>query len=173
MQLDELGLYDIYGIQNVPFWQKKWFMVLILVVVVLLIIVSTYALYHWYLSRKKIRPFYEQALFDLAQLKKNQLVNSENAKNFYHHVTMIIKQYLFNEWRYDCLSYTDSELINFLQQSSDDIKLFTPEIVRLLQGSELIKFADDQVTDYYVLQDYQVASSFIKKLHSLKNTPKS
>lgn len=172
MQLDELGLYDIYGIQNVPFWQTTWFMVLVINIIVLLIGGSAYGIYRWHFAKKNIRSAYEQALFDFVQLKKNQLVGAENAKAFYYHATMIIKQYLFDEWEYDCLSYTDHELIDFLQ-ISDDIKLLTPEITRLFRGSQLIKFAGNQVNDEYITQDYQSARTFIKKLHALKQHKES
>ena len=86
---------------------------------------------------------------------------------------MIVKRYLYDEWGYNCLAYTDYELINFLQESSDDIKLFVPEIKRLFDGSQMIKFALDQVTDEYVAQDYQLACIFIKKLHALKDKKES
>lgn len=161
---EKTGLYENYGFWHVPFWQTYTFQMAIKVTCgVLLLIICTVLIikYMRYQREKKMLPW-DRALFDLAQLKKDQEVSIVQNKEFYVFLTEIIKKYLFARFDYDVLGKTDAEVVNYLQKMSANDEIIE-NIKVVIQGSEVIKFANAQVAQEYVDNDLRRIILLVKK----------
>src|SRR5436190_1126464 len=99
---EKTGLYENYGLWHEPFWKTYAFQLCLKIIIGLLLLVACVILlikYFRYRRKKKLSAW-DQALFELDQLKKNQKVSIECGKEFYILLTDIVKKYLFA--RFDC-----------------------------------------------------------------------
>ena len=117
--MDKNGLYDIYGVWHLPFWQTTWFKYLcasLIALVFLLVGVAIgYRLYQW--IRHKQYTAWEIALMKLEQLKKNHYATQDEAKQAYGVITAVLKEYLSKRYGWSVTSATDDELAQ-VQSSS-------------------------------------------------------
>jgi len=163
MQINEkTGLYENYGVWHVPFWQTESFLLGIKIVGALFIVLVVTFLLRAYLCyrKKKQRASWQQALYDVQQLKVNHIVYSEKGKEFYGAVSDILKIYFFKRFDYDVLGKTDTEIIPFLEENNFDSHLVA-EIKELLQGGVFIKFANVQAAQERINKDYDRVVSII------------
>jgi hypothetical protein len=165
MKLNEkTGLYENYGLWHIPYWQTQKFQLMMeigCVVAGLLVVVLLIKKYVQYRKRKKL-PLWDQALLDLRCLQKEHKVNVVHGKEFYLTVAALLKKYFHDRFGYDVLSKTDEEVVAYLQEHYLDA-YGVQEIKALLQGSEIIKFANAQVAQEQIEHDYLRAVAIITK----------
>ena len=140
----EQVFYDIYDFFYVPFWQTTWFRVLLLCVCLLLLLLMCFGVYRVYRMRKQQKELSlsDWALQQLETLSVEALHDQEDFKNFYHHLTSVIKRYLHKRYGWDVAHSTDEELIRFMKESNFDREL-AGSIGMLLSRVQLVKFAHE------------------------------
>lgn len=162
MTLDRNGLYDIYDIWHVPFWQTTWFKIMcgsLLAVIVLGIgIILGYYVYKW-LTRKKYT-VWEIAQIKLEELKKSSFTNKEQAKNAYGVITTVLKEYLAERYSWPVKTTTDDELAAYVKTSVLNEEL-TQKIKEVLSGAVMIKFANQDTVESQVKGDIERALQII------------
>ncbi len=165
MKLNEkTGLYENYGLWHVPFWQTDKFKLAVQIcaslalLIVLALIVRKYISYR----RRKKLPIWDQALLGLTQLKKDDKVTVAHGKEFYLNASAMLKHYLQERFRYELLGKTDAEAIDYLQKQHFD-EYILAELKALLQGSEIIKFANAQAAQEQIEHDYLRAVTIIQR----------
>jgi len=165
MKLNEkTGLYENYGLWHIPFWQTQTFkmaMKVCLGVVLLLIVVLLITKYVRYRKRKKL-PLWDCALLALTQLKKDHKIEVVHGKEFYATVSAVLKNYFHDRFGYDLRGKTDAEVIDCVEKYHDD-KHIAAEMKTLLQGSEIIKFANAQAAQEHIENDYIRAVAIIQR----------
>lgn len=164
MKIDEkTGLYGNYGLWHTPFWQTQTFCFISLFVLGILIFIFVILLYRSYILRRKNKKLssWDQALYDLRRLSDEQKVNAEHGKEFYVATTTILKTYLHQRYGYQVLSKTDDEMVRYLQNTNFD-NLLIGKIDQVLQGSTIIKFANQQAAQQQINSDYETVISIIK-----------
>jgi hypothetical protein len=165
MKLNEkTGLYENYGLWHVPFWQTAKFQLGVKIagaVIALIIVVFLVRKYVQYCKRKKL-PLWDQALLDVSNLKKEHKVDVVHGKEFYVSVCAILKNYFGNRFGYDIAGKTDAEVIDYLQKKHPDEQT-VEDMKMVLQGSEIIKFANAQAAQEQIEQDYVRAVAIITK----------
>jgi hypothetical protein len=156
MKINETtGLYENYSLWHVPFWQTTTFhfIIKIFCLIVLIIVVGLLLrMYIRYKKRKKLLPW-DQALLDLNHLKQNQKVSAEHSQEFYISLTNIVKNYLNNRYSYDVLGKTDGELVDYLHDVGADFVIIE-NVKEVIQGSEIIKFANARAAQEQIDNDY-------------------
>ena len=140
MKTEELQIKDIYDVWYHPFWQQNWFIALGIIVTLTLIGLLGYWLYQKNKKEIILEPW-EVALDALHDLKKNK---PESPKLFYIQLTTILKRYLQSRYELSLIGTTDDEMLSALQQGSAVPKPVTDTIKTLLNGVQLIKFANQK-----------------------------
>jgi len=171
MKLNEkTGLYENYGLWHVPFWQTAKFQLAVKIaaaVLLCLVIALLVRKYLQYRKRKKL-PLWDQALLNLNQLKKNNKVDVLHGKEFYVAASGILKNYFHDRFGYDVVGKTDAEVVDYLEKNHADEQTIQ-DMKMVLQGSEIIKFANAQAAQEQIEQDYVRAVAIITKTIPEKN----
>jgi hypothetical protein len=161
---EKTGLYENYDLWHVPFWQTYTFQLTLKIigcVVVLAIVALLVRKYLQYRKRKKL-PVWDQALLDLSHLKRDHKVDVLHGKEFYLTASAILKKYFHDRFGYNLMSKTDDEAVKYLQENYLDVHGIE-EIKALLQGSEIIKFANAQAAQEQIDHDYLRAIAIITR----------
>ncbi len=165
MKLNEkTGLYENYGLWHVPFWQTDKFKLAVQICACVLLLIVIALLVRKYLAyrRRKKLPIWDQALLKLTQLKKDHQVDVAHGKEFYLTVSALLKHYFHERFSYDLLGKTDAEVIECLHEHHFDEHILA-ELKALLQGSEIIKFANAQAAQEQIEHDYLRAVTIIQR----------
>lgn len=146
MQLNDQGLYDIYGMYYVPFWQTSWFFWCIVVTLgCLLAIVCVTTVYFLLRKKQKVTPW-SKALSQLDMIDtlimKNNL-SSADIKDFYFKMTALLKCYIAERYERPLQHYTDGEFIGFIEQSDCDHSM-KKDIKIIYDHGTMVKFADEK-----------------------------
>ena len=165
MKLNEkTGLYENYGLWHVPFWQTAKFQLALKVaggLILLMVIIFAVKKYLQYRKRKKL-PIWDQALLELTHLKRDHKVDVLHGKEFYGTISALLKQYFHDRFGYDLVGKTDDEVVQYLQEHHADEHMIE-EIKALLQGSQIIKFANAQAAQEQIEHDYVRAVAIISR----------
>ena len=160
--MNELGLYDIYGPWHVPFWQTNAFYGVMACVILLLAGLVCWYLIKRYRARKPALSCWERALSDLQQLDKDTMIREDLGKEFYGALTRVLKRYMHERYGLEGTEKTDDEFLKYLKKkefSSD----FLQEIQSIFEGSVVIKFANMSAARQQMERDLFNAIAFIKK----------
>ncbi len=161
--LDEKGLYDIYSIWHVPFWQTTQFYIIVSVICLLVILALA-----WWLIRKYIKknrkpvPAWQRALEQLQQLQNKTYSSKQEGKQCYFAITSILKQYLQNRYQFDAPSKTDTELIQYLQKNKYSETL-AQNMKDICNGCILIKFANQQAMQEQIVQHIALGIQIVRQ----------
>lgn len=120
-------------------------------------------------SEQKLPPF-EEAIQHLADLDKEELLANKEYKKYYSELTEVLKRYLDEKVYDNALESTSDELIEKLELLRDSGKLsiskdIISELAKVLQTSDLVKFAKSQPDDGTARVD---RSTIEKMLHETK-----
>lgn len=165
MKLNEkTGLYENYGLWHVPFWQTREFRMAIylcLGLLVVCILIVGIIKYRAYRKRKKL-PLWDQALLELAQLKKDHKIDILHGKEFYTTICAVLKKYFHGRFGYEVIGKTDDEVIEYLKNHYQDERMFE-DIKSIFQGGVIIKFANAQAAQEQIEGDYSRAVAIIRR----------
>lgn len=160
--IDKNGLYDIYTIWHVPFWQTTWFKYLcgslIIVLLLPILIIVCKRLYTWF--RRKKYTAWEIAQMKLQALKKDSFANKEQGKRAYGAITAVLKEYLSQRYGWQVTTATDDELATYVQSSPLNEQL-SQQIKTIFNGAVMIKFANQDAVESQVRDDIDRALQII------------
>lgn len=142
--MDANGLYDIYDMWHVAWWQLPW------VKATAMIIVATAAIgliagliYMVLLRRKKNLPLWQQAMIELHMLQMSTVSNDRELRQRYLDLAAVVKGYLIARFELPAHGLTDEELLNLLSHKVSDPAIID-DLLHLLSLRESISFASGQ-----------------------------
>lgn len=171
MQLDQNGLYDIYSITYVPFWQQKWFVQALYAsafgFMVLFVVIGLYFFIRWY--KKRSEPIIVQVIKEISKL----LHNAHNASDtecilIYAQSVHALKRYYFHNRGQLWLSATEDELILYLADWQADAT-WRHILKDFLQHSSNAKYAQVVPPRDIVVQDIQSILAYLNTYASQQN----
>lgn len=145
MQLDDKGLYDIYSLWHIPFWQTSFFYWIILSFLAFSIVLALWVTIMWWYGKKKtvVKPAWQEALDKLYQLQQKKYLSKAEGKSCYFAMTAIIKTYLIARYQYPLHSKTDQEMIHYIAKQKKQEKI-ADALKEIIHGSLYIKFANER-----------------------------
>ena len=159
---DEKGLYGIYDVWHVPFWQTPLFYTILALISFFIVVTVLLLVVRWYYARaqqKKIDPW-DKALAVLDQLKEQEYATTERSKFAYFTITAVLKEYLNDRYRFDVQGKTDDELFTYLQKHNFKKELLV-YLQDILDGGVMVKFANEQAIQDQVRRHITVACMFV------------
>lgn len=136
-----------------------------------------------FLRRKKQKeaqeqqlPPYEEALVALQNLDNSELLQEDKSKEYYSHLTEIVKRYLDREVDDTVLESTSDELIARLELHKDAGNFdFEPEDIKrlaaILKRADLVKFAKMKQAKEQALADRSAVEDIINHTHEVIPEP--
>ena len=120
-----------------------WMVIGLLILVALLIyvvirLITNKPIIHRIKLRQHIAP-HKVAMQKIAQIKEDNLVQSEDSKEYYTQLTDTLRQYISERFKFSAMEMTSSEIIEHLQAENDEEAL--RELRELFQTADLVKFA--------------------------------
>lgn len=162
MQLDSNGLYDIYPLWHVPFWQTIWFYSAVIVIIALLFLVCMLFLYRKFLRRSvPLLPPWERALQALYKLQQQKYSSEEDGKLCYFKLTDIIKQYVQERFDIPMQGKSDQEALLFLE--NNNMPLVYEPFKEIVQGCLYIKFANQQAMQEQIQRHIALAITIVNQ----------
>lgn len=161
-------LLDIYGMWHVPWWQTTAFYSFLACVAFAGVIGSIWLLIGRFKRNKKSITPWDLALKQLEKIHQ-QGMSPEHSKFFYESIITILREYVHNRFGLETYGKTDQELLEYLatQNLSDSL---VEAISSIVQGSILVRFAQEQVVQQQMEQDFIKAVSLVK--HSIPHIKK-
>lgn len=159
--METRGLYGMYDVLHIPFWQTVWFRATI--GALLFIGFSGVLFFVWkkLQMRKRKSHSWERALALLDEISKRDLMAIEQRRVLYYDLTRILKEYCGERYGWDIGGLTDQESIHFLLAKKVDTRLqYT--FKQVVQGCELIKFAQESVDCERIQADCLLCKEFIR-----------
>lgn len=172
--------FDIKGIKTEPYQYNDfehylWWLVALLALIGALV-------YYFIIKKKKqvkeqviipLLPPYQEAIEKLEALDKKLLWQNNQTKRYYSELTNIIRVYIERELKLPALEITTDELIAVLNdfnaiKSIQTDKETIYKLKKLLQESDLVKFAKSKPLIYQIEQDRKDAKSIIDNLKPKK-----
>lgn len=165
----ETGLYDIYGLWHVPFWQKKWFIVACILFLFLIMSIIAWRIIAKRRARKQYITYWDRALAQLDALLDRSIENSQECYHAYNMIVSILKEYLALRYHGSAPAMTDDELLIFLAGTScpsESLQL----LEKILKEGLEIRFAGQHTYKQIVAQAVNAAIVFIKTTLPESNT---
>lgn len=139
--------YPAKDVQDNPFAWAEWSPVLVYsILFVLLVFIAIYLIIRYknnkpIISKIKIVkhiPPHQKAIEHIEKLKAENAASSEDQKSYYTQLTMILRQYMAERFKFDAMEMTSGEIIERLKK--EDNKALG-EIIALFRTADLVKFA--------------------------------
>ncbi|MFI2741513.1 hypothetical protein ACG2LH_02125 [Zhouia sp. PK063] len=175
-------MYDIKGLVAVKENNANWWTYILFVVG--FIVVLGAALY-WFIFKRKplteeekvaLLPAYDRALLELKKLDESKYLIQSEYKEYYSHLTQIVRQYLEEDVHINALDSTTDELLiklEALKQAGtlniDEATLKQFKIV--LQTADLVKFAKQTPESSVVSSDRKIIEDVVVKTKSALPEP--
>lgn len=128
---------------NMPLW--GW--IVLIVIAVAAVALLAYWIYRRYFSRSReevapedLLPPHEKALLALSQLRDEKLWQEGREKEYYTHLTDILREYLFGRFGIQAMEMTSSQILSILR-SNQETKVLNKQIKEILEMADFVKFA--------------------------------
>ena len=138
-------------VQDNPFLWSDWSGAFWMSIIVLLLAVLAYYLF---IRLKENKPIitririikrllpHQKAMGEIEKIKAEQMVMSENQKEYYTKLTDTLRQYIVERFGFNAMEMTSSEIIQHLRESGDQKMI--DELKELFNTADLVKFAKYQ-----------------------------
>lgn len=157
----EQQLYDIYGMDYMPWWHTTTFYVLCCVLIGAALGIIIYLLIKRYRAYSLSRRPWDGALRELDALARKHL-HADQSRIFYYTLTDIIKAYLSKRYGYVLADKTDEECIAYL--AITDIPLELHHVVaQLLRAGTMSKFASVRAAQDQMREHIALSRDLIKR----------
>src|SRR5438105_1555020 len=167
MQHDKAGLYDIYGMVAVTFWQTRIFIAGLLSLVILMGLLFLI----WYCYYKPKRQPTTLESLKILYKKVNESANAESiSAGIYFELIAILKKIYKNSYGADNLKgHTEEELLSFIHQSGFIKELSQQdEFTNFFNRATLIRFASQKEQKQQLLTDINLITSFVRTIEKYK-----
>lgn len=162
-KINEQGLYDIYSLWYVPFWQRTEFYIAVGITIAIILGIAAYFFVRWYRKKNAVpKTAWENALEQLTQLQQKKYESKEDGKSCYFAMTTILKKYLATRYAYPIDGKTDEEMITYLAKSTEQ-KLLADELKEIIDGCLYIKFANAQAMQESIEKHLEQSCAIIKR----------
>jgi hypothetical protein len=162
MKVDERGLYSIYDIWHVPFWQTSAFYITLSAVLGILFGFLIWFLIKRLRNKKPAITSWEQALQRITALQQRSCQTRQEGKEIYSLLIAELKNYCTMRYQHLCHTKTDHEfLLSMHTQVSADIM---SQLEDIIQGGILVKFANE-----HMIQDH-VKKHIAQGIHIIQMT---
>lgn len=158
--MNEHGLYEVYDVWHVPFWQTKIFFYSMVVLGLIILSFTIWFVIKKFKKQKKQMPW-DSALQQLDALQQSD-ISIENGKEFYFTLTSILKKYLQDRYEYKLTHKTDAESIEYLEQN-ELLPNYLDDVRSIFSGIQIIKFANAQAAQEQMLNDLKISIMLVKK----------
>ena len=120
-------------------------------------------------SSASLLPPYQEALLNLSQLDKKQLWQNNQVKEYYTELTNIVRHYIERELHVRAMERTTDGLIENLADFKESNAIITDaatldKLKKLLQESDLVKFAKSKPLAIEIENDRKIAEFIINNL---------
>lgn len=156
------GLYEIYGLWHVPFWQTRWFLISSLIFGFLILATMVGVIIIAVRSKKKVVTPEEYALIRLHNLLKLRLSSAEERYRAYDQLIGIIKEYLSFRYKGAAKAMTDDEILAFLAAADCPASVLNL-LFNIFKGSTEIRFAAQEAPDEIVRQAIETAVVIVQE----------
>ena len=170
MNIQQNGLYDIYGMRHVPFWQTNLFLAGLIISLIVLTVVLVWSLVRVY-KRIQQATAWAVALRRLNGLIISEKVSKEEGKQFYFALTRILKRYLSRRYKLYLQGKTDQEMVTLLDISEFPSELL-PSVRTIITGCSCIKYADEQALHDQLVHDRDRAITIVQQTRRSKKEKK-
>lgn len=157
----QIGLYDIYPLYHVPFWQQEWIIQLLAFslcgIIFLFCLIIAYIFYKktqkivytdpWLLYMQNLESLYPKPGMTAAEIRY-----------FYDNLTCLLKKYIYVQYSIAHYKASDQEMYSKIQESSHRT---IHSLLPLLERSIIIKFAGMQTNTIQVQEDYNMVKHFM------------
>jgi hypothetical protein len=163
MEMTEQGIYDIYGMLHVPWWQTTFFYVTCIVAGIFFFILSIVLCVLWLQRwrKKEELPYWQKAIAELAHAEHAFVQGKISSMVLYELLVRIVKSYLQVQFGSDLLGKTDSELRECIEPLVI-AQEYKDQLMELCQTSSTIKFYPAAVAQEHAQKDCQALITFIK-----------
>lgn len=158
----KLELHDIYGHWHVPFWQTRLFFVAAIFMIIIVGAALIYVLYKRYKKQKKIA-LHQQVLMQLEQLKKQPIQSRDQAQHAYAVITASLKQYFEFYFKKPCMTSTDYQVIQVLQ-NEPLMSSYFEQTKELFESGTQVKFAQENALHEQVMKHIDMSITIINNL---------
>ena len=156
------SLYDIYGMDYVPFWQTSFYRSLLYCMGAFLFLVLIGVGFYLY---KKIRAK-KKSVWDDVLAKFDVLrgaVVHEKPAHIYSEISHNIKKCIRARYHCDTFAKTDAELVAYLEEQKIPAELIN-ELRNLIEHKTEIKFGCETISQERIAQDLACAINIVKKM---------
>ena len=157
-----------FGVQSAPTTFAEWIPVLL---AALLLIAFTLLAFYLYRRLKDNKPILRQLRFirrqpphhkatkALTRLRQQHAKSKIDIKEYYTHLTDILRRYLGDQQHFDAMEMTTEEILRHLQQS--DIGTHNDKLAPLLRTADLVKFAKHTTTEDVLTRHTEDALNYV------------
>jgi len=143
---------DILDINELLEVDKDWVPIIFWGLNLILLIIVLYALWKYRGAkqnknslRTRVIPIHEIALNQLDSLKLKDFLNSGDSRKHFFELSEIFRHYLGKRYNFPAPDWTTEEITKYFQKDNKLELIQRNEIIRILNKSDLIKFAKIQV----------------------------
>lgn len=162
-KMNEQGLYDIYSIWSVPFWQTKEFYIAVGITIAIILGIAAWFFIRWYRKKNVVpKTAWQTALESLHSLQQKKYTSKEEGKLCYFAMTNVLKKYLAARYAYPLDGKTDEEMVSYLAKSAEQ-KVLAHELKEIIDGCLYIKFANEQAMQENISKHLEQSCAIVKK----------
>lgn len=151
VKIDTLHTDSIYGLKDVIYPQIEFKDIASSLISLLLLIISVVGfifmlirlinnkpIFHRIHHHQRIAP-HKFAMMKIQKIKEENLIFSENSKEYYTQLTDILRQYMSERFGFNAMEMTSAEIIAQLEKNNN--KEYNNELRELFETADLVKFA--------------------------------
>ena len=140
--------YPPKDVQNNPFKWEDWSAIFWMGMILTALVILAYYLYTRFKENKpiiakvkfvkRLLP-HQKAMNEIERIKANNLVSSDNQKEYYTQLTDTLRKYIEERFGFNAMEMTSSEIISSLKSHGDNEMI--SELNQLFETADLVKFA--------------------------------
>lgn len=140
--------YPPKDVQNNPFKWEDWSTIFWMGMILTALVILAYYLYTRFKENKpiiakvkfvkRLLP-HQKAMNEIERIKANNLVSSDNQKEYYTQLTDTLRKYIEERFGFNAMEMTSSEIISSLKSHGDNEMI--SELNQLFETADLVKFA--------------------------------
>ena len=140
--------YPPKDVQNNPFKWEDWSTIFWMGMILTALVILAYYLYTRFKENKpiiakvkfvkRLLP-HQKAMNEIERIKANNLVSSDNQKEYYTQLTDTLRKYIEERFGFNAMEMTSSEIISSLRSRGDNEMI--SELNQLFETADLVKFA--------------------------------